>query len=192
MLRLVRMRAGFVLVACASFLGASDAFKIESGEPFVLVHGETYLGAIVPEGRDSSKLRFLQISSSGYWTPTPESVAKLEDKLKSALERGQQKPEMLVQPGKHSAKELAYVAGEIGSVLENLPSFRRQYVGLIMKDGTRRILVNAFPGAEKERERFPYWRQGIVWVDDGGFWYWRIQYDLETGTFSHFDSNGYG
>ncbi|HPF15236.1 MAG TPA: hypothetical protein PLJ12_13310, partial [Planctomycetota bacterium] len=35
------------------------------------------------------------------------------------------------------------------------------------------------------------WLQNLVIVDDGGFWYWQIEFDPKTGRFARFDSNGY-
>jgi hypothetical protein len=61
-----------------------------------------------------------------------------------------------------------------------------------MEDGAKRVLVSGFPPAENATsDDFAYWRQGIVWVMDGGASFWQIQYNVEDGSFTEFDSNGY-
>jgi hypothetical protein len=37
---------------------------------------------------------------------------------------------------------------------------------------------------------FEKWKEELVIVSDGGFWYWYAVYDVESGKLVHFDSNG--
>jgi hypothetical protein len=74
---------------------------------------------------------------------------------------------------------------EIGKIKSNIALFKVQFIG-IESEGKKRIWCNFFRG-----EGFDYWKKGIVFVLDGGFWFWQIEYDLETGTCMNFNSNGY-
>ena len=74
---------------------------------------------------------------------------------------------------------------EIEKIKSNISLFKVQFIG-IESEGKKRIWCNFFRG-----EGFDYWKKGIVFVLDGGFSFWQIEYDLETGTCKNFKSNGY-
>jgi hypothetical protein len=170
----------------------SRPFTPPAADPFPLVHGTSYLGVIVPEARAAEGVRYLGLKASGYWTPSVDIIATLESKLRAALQRGQLEPELIDPDLKNNRPGRDYVVRQITIVLERLDTSRRQYVGVVTSEGAKRILVNGFPGAENAAsDDFPYWRQGIVWVLDGGASYWRIQYNIEGGSFTEFESNGY-
>lgn len=128
---------------------------------------------------------------AGYWTPTRDMVESLEARLRSALEHAREVPESLDRLCKGHPQRAAYVSREIGGILARLGEYRRQYIGVVLVGGRRRILVNCFPGSGTDSDdSYGYWKAQWVLVDDGGNWYWRIQYDAERNEFAEFDSNG--
>jgi hypothetical protein len=119
-------------------------------------------------------------------------IASLEVSLRGALELGLTDPELLDPSSEASPQRRSYLTREVGKILDELVTYRRQYIGIVVDGGSRRILVNCFPGPSVDPSDFyAYWRQQPVLVLDGGFRYWRIQYDVDTGQFMEFDSNGY-
>ena len=86
----------------------------------------------------------------------------------------------------------AYLSHEIEGVLDRLGKYRRQYLGITISGGDQRLLINFFPAAEVVPPgSFPHWKQQWVTFDRGGNWYWQIVYDVRTGVFSEFRSNGH-
>jgi hypothetical protein len=73
---------------------------------------------------------------------------------------------------------------EIGKIKNNISLFKVQFIG-IETEGKKRIWCNFFRG-----EGFDYWKKGIVFVRDGGFWFWQIEYDLKSDSCKKFLSNG--
>ena len=61
----------------------------------------------------------------------------------------------------------------------------------IIRDGGKVIWCNFFPVAGKGKDEFQNWRKERIVVDDGGFFYWQIEYDPEADKCSRFYSNGY-
>ena len=62
-------------------------------------------------------------------------------------------------------------------------------IDLLFKEG-----IPSFWGVKAEDCRnnaFPDWKKHKVEVDDGGFWFWRIEYDVDNGACQKFSSNGY-
>ncbi len=74
---------------------------------------------------------------------------------------------------------------EISKIKKNISSYKVQFVG-IESNGNKRIWCNFF-----NREDFDSWKTDVVFVLDGGWWYWQIEYDLETKSCVNFRSNGY-
>ena len=84
-----------------------------------------------------------------------------------------------------------FFAGKLKKILNNLPRYRRQYYGIMFR-GAKQLYVNFFPGINVVgQDSFPYWRDKFVFVADGGYWFWRIRYDLVTKKFFGFETNGY-
>jgi len=181
-----------LLVLTGTLLAALN--KAAAAPPFTdfpVVQGDAYLGVIVPADRVSDVVHRLGVIKASYWTPDPKVIVELEAKLRGALEFGLHSPDTLV-PGLEPGREFDYVTSQIAEVLADLRGSRRQYIGIVLPDGSKRILVNGFPGAhDPASDRFPYWRAGIVSVNDGGASFWRIQYIVKEGRFTAFDSNGY-
>jgi hypothetical protein len=131
----------------------------------------------------------------GYWEPSPDVIDELEARLPAALEAGLAKPESLswlpTSSGPHD--DISWqVPPALLDILPHYWEFRRQYVGIIVKGGARRVLANSFSEVTTGREdEFPRWRDQWVKVLDGGWGFWQIQYDVATHRFLDFAANGY-
>jgi hypothetical protein len=157
-----------------------------------IIQGPSYQGVVFPAETAAEAVGFVGNAVREHWTPSPSEIAMLESHLREALERGAVRPDAIDRSTEGNPQQRDYVARELRLILDHLAEFRRQYVGIITSDGAKRILVNCFPGQPPGGDdSFAYWRQRFVSVDDGGFWYWRIQYDMATATYVEFDSNGY-
>jgi hypothetical protein len=78
----------------------------------------------------------------------------------------------------------------VDEILAHYSEYRRQYIGIVVTGGARRVLINSFPEARNgARDEFPNWLETWVDVDDGGTDFWRIEYDLGTTAFVGFDVN---
>ena len=117
--------------------------------------------------------RYFEPGSISLWEPDPAEIARLE-KLLPEFMAGQKTPEDY-QP---------------------LHEYYRQYVGVV-RDGKKRICVNFFhygfvkESVQRGREAEDFWKRDPIIMDDGGAYYFFIQFDLETGTFSQLRFNGY-
>ena len=177
--------------ACSS-LGPVTPVRPDSPYDLPVVSGASYLGVIFPAEQAEDTVKFLGLQASHYWTPTPDEIKKCEAQLRQALELGAQEPERLDRWSVGKPQRRAYVAREIGEILVHYSEYRRQYVGIVTTNGAKRIVLSSFPGHRGAGEDgFSDWRQRFVVVHDGGFWYWRIQYEPESGQYLDFDSNGY-
>lgn len=77
---------------------------------------------------------------------------------------------------------------EIAKLKLQFPEYYVQIYGRV-KNGKRIIHCNFF---FREREQdFPNWKKETVLVRDGGVYFWRIDYDIETGKCMNFETNGY-
>ena len=123
---------------------------------------------IFPENRAEEMQvgTWLSADEGGYWTPTEENILLLEQKLDSFLRQNSESFHR--QP----------------PVWEQLDNYKRQYVGLTIKE--KRVIFGNFfctdTGADWEKE----W----VFVLDGGDCFFQLQFDLERGTFTKLTVNG--
>jgi hypothetical protein len=114
----------------------------------------------------------------GKWTP---SSAEADAAFRCAQH-------FLAQPAVKEKYELSQIA----LIREHTREYRVQFVGQ-HRNGKKIILCNFFPAQfpEQKQDPFSYWRQQLVEVMDGGFWFWRIEYDPQSDSCSAFSSNGY-
>jgi hypothetical protein len=103
----------------------------------------------------------------GDWVPTDKEVLALEEQLVAYLIQQRNAFDSLQAP-----------------IEERLPTYRRQYWGVIEND-KRLIVANFFCDASHTE-----WTEQVVTVLDGGDCYFRVRYDLEAGTFSNLVVNG--
>lgn len=124
-----------------------------------------------------------------FWTPSIEQMNALEAGLRDALVVGAVSPKKIYQYQRIKTGRRQWLQYELNNILEDLPNYRVQYIGIIVR-GKRRILASYFPGIEDDKpDRHSYWVDKWVAPYDGGSDYWRIQYDPLTGKYSHFQVN---
>ena len=112
----------------------------------------------------------------GAWTPTAEETGKALRAAQAFLENPGEQP--------------AWTQRQIADILAHAPGYRVQFTG-VEEEGRRLIRCNFFPaGRAGESERFPGWKEQVVVVLDGGFWFWQIDYDVETGACRGLSING--
>ena len=113
---------------------------------------------------------------TGAWTPTAELTAKALLAIQTFLENPKDQSD--------------WSKKQIGKILENGSRYRVQFIG-VEENGRRILRCNFFPESSPDgREMFPQWKERMIFVLDGGFWFWRVDYDIETGECSNFESNG--
>jgi hypothetical protein len=77
-------------------------------------------------------------------------------------------------------------AGEIKKILAHTKQYRVQFIG-VTRNGKTIISCNFFPATGD----FGYWKREKVEVMDGGYSFWQIEYDPDSGNCLNFGSNGY-
>ena len=112
------------------------------------------------------------------WKPTEDDTKKALSAIIKFLKNP--KKESIRGPQNH-----AFQQRESKNIHNNFSNFNVQFVGII-SNGKRRIYCNFFPSREEDN-----WKKHLVIMLDGGFWYWQIEYDIETGKCLNFVSNGY-
>ncbi len=155
---------------------------------FRVVKMPAFEGAIVPAeymGPPSESAKWLGIPVEGYWTPSPEDVTKAEARVRSAMLAARTSLQAVTGPEPQYTPPSEYTIGEIRKIVENYDGYHLQYLGIVVS-GKKRILCNFFPRSEGDRWLLEWWV-----VEDGGFWYWTIQYDIEGDRCLGFESNGY-
>src|SRR5262245_14543359 len=156
-----------------------------------LIQGKGFVGVIFPEKMAEDAARALGFRPSGYWTPSAVEVQQLELGLRGFLERARDNPQVADQYAEPNSPRGAAVVYAIAEILTRFDRYRRQYIGIVDPFGAKRVLINCFPVPDSEPSRASDgWRHQVVVVDDGGSSYWRIQYDIASGAYVGFDSNG--
>jgi len=108
------------------------------------------------------------------WVPTKEETSKALSAIAIFLQN----------PEEH--KNYSKVAQNKISLIHKLfLNYRVQFVGIDV-DGKRIIHCNFFPNSES----FSYWKESYVFVFDGGYSFWRIDYDINNGRCFNFEYNG--
>ena len=178
---------GLLLIIVLSILVAAAP-----GDPSTRhIKGDDFRGVILTE-QQAPRVSYLSRETVvGFWMPSEADIDALESRLRAALEAASSNPEQLDPESATDPVRREYVSGEIVKILEHLPEYRRQYLGIRLAE-SQRVWVYFFPGEPKDREDpYDYWLERWVMVLDGGFWYWSIQFDPSTGNFVEFYSNGY-
>lgn len=103
----------------------------------------------------------------GDWLPKDEEVLALERQLVAYLMEQQHAFDSLQAP-----------------IVERLPAYKAQYWG-VLENEKKLIVANFFC----EAPRYD-WHEKEVIVLDGGDCYFRLRYDVESGTFSDLNVNG--
>lgn len=103
----------------------------------------------------------------GNWVPTSAEILALEEQLITYLSQQQHAFDSLQAP-----------------IVERLPNYKRQYWG-VLEDGKELIVANFFCDASSYD-----WTEKEVIMIDGGDCYFRLEYDVEAGTFTSLIVNG--
>jgi hypothetical protein len=114
--------------------------------------------------------------SETKWLPTEEQTSQALNTITQFLND----PKEPQKFGRRHAKEAIRIR-------EHYSEYNVQFAGVI-KDGKKYILCNFL---QADDSFTPHWKTQYVFVFDGGFWYWRILYDPETGELIDFQINGY-
>jgi hypothetical protein len=116
------------------------------------------------------------VLQSGDWTPTRMETQKALRSIQSFLENA--------SPA-HPKKS------DIAEILANSKRYRVQFIGVV-RNGKKIIFCNFFRAPRRgEEDDDPEWKREKVVVEDGGFWYWRINYEPSEDKASDFACNGY-
>jgi hypothetical protein len=175
----------FVPSALAMILWTVTAAERLLPPPLPVLTGRGFTGVVFPAAQARSE-RIDQPEARDYWTPSPADVAEMESRLRSALVRQRDADDRLQGRSKGARRDVhVFRSHHIGQILEHLAAYRRQYVGIVVQ-GEKRLFVNCFRG---DPQQHASWRQQLVDVDDGGFYYWRIQYQVDRKRFLEVDIN---
>lgn len=69
---------------------------------------------------------------------------------------------------------------------KKLKKYKRQYIGLYDDNGEKYLLINAFWPTHREEN----WLNEIIYVSDGGSYYWNIRYYIDTDELKALNVNG--
>ena len=112
------------------------------------------------------------------WMPTNEQTAKALKSIQVFLENPKNQDE--------------WSANQIKQILANTSKYRVQFIGVIKNDH-KLLHCNFFPVQSRgEFDYFKKWKEEEIFVCDGGFWFWQIDYDIESGDCTNFSTNGEG
>jgi len=175
----------FVPSALALILWTAAAAERPLPPPLPVLTGRGFTGVVFPAAQARGE-RIDQPEARDYWTPSPADVAEMESRLPSALVRQRHADDRLQGRSTGARRDLhVFRSHHIGQILDHLAAYRRQYVGIVVQ-GEKRLFVNCFRAAPQQHAS---WRQHLVDVDDGGLYYWRIQYQVDRKRFLEVDIN---
>lgn len=135
------------------------------------------------------------VGTGARFTPTVPEYAAFEADLRLVLERAREDDQVLAQLKPWTARSEGskqFARQELSKILDRLPDYRRQVFALEM-DGKRLLYVNMLPGADWDSfgDSSEDWRERTIATSDGGFWYWAIAFDPQSGQYYHLDLHGY-
>lgn len=109
------------------------------------------------------------------WIPTKKNTAKALNAIYEFLQNSDE----------HKPYS-EFAQNELKLILKRFPNYRVQFMGIVIA-GKKIIHCNFFP----INESFSYWKDSYVFVFDGGYSFWRVDYDINTSKCFNFESNGY-
>ncbi len=147
-------RIAFIMV----FFIAVNAYA-QSSEKFKIIKTNEFEGAIIPK-EQVPQLKYFDEKREAYWTPTKQDILEAEKLSKNYLE-------------KYNGDD-KYIKTSIATILSRLGQYKRQYVGLIEKNGNKTIWINYF----YDNGSFSNWDKSLVFVLDGGNSFFNIKANL--------------
>jgi len=97
-------------------------------------------------------------------------------------------PYVAAHPEKFPPKALLNSRDELALVVGNFDKYTRQFVGIGFK-GKKFIYCNYFDfGPTPAFPRDP--SKMFIVTNDGGHYYWQVEYDMDTKTCTHLEING--
>ena len=152
----------FVLLSLAAI--AQDKVKTQVvSNHSVYIKGEKFEGVIFNE-----KYKFVLADKGSGFTPSANEVILAERLLSEKLGDVENRTDQKV------------------FIIENLKSYRRQYVGYFNEKGEKVIYINLF----WKKNIKPDWLTKQVDVLDGGHYYWKVSINLTTSQLFNFYVNG--
>lgn len=115
--------------------------------------------------------------------PTKEEISAALNAIYNFLE----KPEKQLKSIESWTTDKNYLMGEIAQIHKNIRHYKVQFIG-IRRHGIKTILCNFFP---EDMTDAADWRDRQIVVNDGGFWFWQVEYDPSKDKIVMFVSNGY-
>jgi len=109
------------------------------------------------------------------WTPTQEHIAEALTVIITFLQNAELN---------NSLDE--YFKSEIEKIIDNCDKYRVQFVGIIENE-KKYIHCNFIPN----NNDFSNWKEQLIMVDDGGFWFWQVYYDVQLKKVIKIYINGY-
>jgi hypothetical protein len=140
----------------------------------ILVETSEYTGVIISESGASEFSYLFDQASTEFWEPSITDISRAEECIRQHIVSVRDDPRLD-----------AYQREKAAFILENLAKYRRQYVGIVV-DGEKRIWCNSFLSADS----FPEWQRVPVDVEDGGRYFWQIEYVLDKDECINFYVHG--
>jgi hypothetical protein len=133
------------------------AYAGVAAENCPIVDTPNYKGVIIP-AESAARDEVLSVHKySGFWTPTLQDIAKVEESISSFMRDSKEK----------------YASREYEKKW-----FRRQYVGYT-KGAEKFVLCNFLPGVKEGQDPFQDLREHVLISFDAGPDYWEIHYGVE-------------
>jgi hypothetical protein len=139
-----------------------------------LITTPEYTGVILPVSAASKFSSIFSKPLTGYWEPSIDDIVRAEECIRRFLVSAQD-----------DAQLDPYHRESAAFILSNLKDYRRQYLGITV-GGEKRIWCNSF----LSDAAYPDWEHTLVYVLDGGKYYWQIEYDLLRDECTNFHVHG--
>ncbi len=128
---------------------------------------------ILDIGQDVSVLGFAGID--GRWMPTKGDTDEAIESVYTYL--------------KEQVHSKDYYAGEIARIIKNFRNYNVQFFGI--ERNHQQIIGCNFLSSAAIPTIGSRWKDDIVIVHDGGYWFWRIEFNVDLKKCQYLSINGY-
>jgi len=186
-----RITALTALWLCSIIFGIADT-------AFIKVPSTTFTGYIVQKEFAGEQLQGINadmggkwLDKDGRWTPSSDNAIHAEKAVQKFLNRSTTElhlafPEIVAHPEKFAPGAIEGCKKQLAGINLHYGQYGIQFAG-IKVHGRRKILCNFFylpdPIYVDPSARF-------VVVNDGGYYFWHIEYDVSMDTCSNIQING--